>query len=509
MENLLIYLLQTQICLALLWLLYRFGLSPSGAFAQHRAYLLLTVGVAFIVPLLSIPIYAAETLTVDYYTTFSYVTSTTATPLPPASPYTPLLIGSLIVSAALLGVLIRNLWRIQRIIRNARTIEHQGVKLFYTNQHNLPFSFFHYVVVGNNEQSAEIIAHEMTHVRLHHSLDCLLIEGMRILFWWNPFVWWWGRSLKEVHEFQADQAVLEKGFDTEQYILLLIQGLTGNHPEIVSGFSYSRIKKRLKMIGKPVTGRYAKWRILLALPMITLLLTLFSFTAKPTVYTVSNTPDGQTLVQVSDSQLPGEQQITTGGATPKISIQLEGEDVTSDEFVTVVNSRNDNNSVKKISIYNTTEGAKAITTGDEDPIYYVNGVKTEGVEVNLLKADEIDHIAITKKEEPGEVHITLKEQPKAEGASNADKRMVVVGTRNHKNSNEEKNGAATIHLTQATDKDGIVYYVNGVKTDGVKVNMLKAEEIDKISVLKEGEAAGEVHISMKKMNTATKNESKK
>ena len=95
---------------------------------------------------------------------------------------------------------------------------------------------------------------------------------MCAVLWWSPFVWMWSRSLREVHEYQADRAALNRGFDSRQYIILMLRQSTDLHPELVSGFSHSLIKKRLVMISR-FSPRRAKFRILLA---------LVSFTAAPT-----------------------------------------------------------------------------------------------------------------------------------------------------------------------------------------------------------------------------------
>lgn len=90
----------------------------------------------------------------------------------------------------------------------------------------------------------------------------------------------WSRSLREVHEYQADRAALDRGFDSRQYIILMLRQSTDLHPELVSGFGHSLIKKRLVMISR-FSPRRAKFRILLSLPLVALLMALVSFTAVP------------------------------------------------------------------------------------------------------------------------------------------------------------------------------------------------------------------------------------
>ena len=162
------------------------------------------------------------------------------------------------------------------------------------------FTFFNRIYInelGTKPQDiAQIVAHETHHARLRHSWDILLSSVLRILFWWNPFVWLWERSLREVHEFQADDAVLNNGFDSEQYIALILEGLTVIRPEFVSGFCYSLIKKRLIMIARNKQKRRSKFRILLALPLTALLTVCFSFTERPIRQSV--------LTETADTEQP-------------------------------------------------------------------------------------------------------------------------------------------------------------------------------------------------------------
>ena len=90
--------------------------------------------------------------------------------------------------------------------------------------------------------------HELAHVRQKHSFDVLLLEILCIAFWWNPVVWFYKKSLREVHEFLADEAVLKTN-NRKQYGQLLIKQshfrmsiALGNH------FTQSQLKNRIMMM---------------------------------------------------------------------------------------------------------------------------------------------------------------------------------------------------------------------------------------------------------------------
>lgn len=80
-----------------------------------------------------------------------------------------------------------------------------------------------------------------------------------------------------MHEYQADDAVLQCGFDAEQYIMLMVSSVAGARTTLASGFSYSLVRKRLQMLSRGASRR-AGLRMLLVVPALAVLLALFSFT---------------------------------------------------------------------------------------------------------------------------------------------------------------------------------------------------------------------------------------
>lgn len=83
-----------------------------------------------------------------------------------------------------------------------------------------------------------------------------------------------------MHEYQADDAVLQCGFDAEQYIMLMVSSVAGARTTLASGFSYSLVRKRLQMLSRGASRR-AGLRMLLVVPALAVLLALFSFTERP------------------------------------------------------------------------------------------------------------------------------------------------------------------------------------------------------------------------------------
>ena len=265
-------------------IIYRLLFACDKAFARNRAYLLLTVA-AFVVPALSVPVWTPgnrrRTVRFPHSGRDLHRNTTRNAPRHPTGRYsarTPtVLLRRQSDHAA--GVIGRRIPAVEN--HPSRHAATTGQNPYLRPQHaGFRPAFFNRIYInelGTKPQDiAQIVAHETHHARLRHSWDILLSSVLRILFWWNPFVWLWERSLREVHEFQADDAVLNNGFDSEQYIALILGGLTVIRPEFVSGFCYSLIKKRLIMIARNKQKRRSKFRILLALPLTALLTVCFS-----------------------------------------------------------------------------------------------------------------------------------------------------------------------------------------------------------------------------------------
>ena len=178
---------------------------------------------------------------------------------------------------------------IYRVIRKSQRIDSeglpQGVRLKSHPSIRAPFCWFGTIVIrdedlqGNANIKEAIIAHELAHVQLRHSWDNLLADFTANMLWWLPFTWMLRRDLRDVHEYQADQAVMQMGFDAHTYQMLLIDRATEPTPyEIANNFEQNPIKRRLMMMFRNQSGRYAWLKALYLIPLGAIALAAF---AKP------------------------------------------------------------------------------------------------------------------------------------------------------------------------------------------------------------------------------------
>ena len=170
-----------------------------------------------------------------------------------------------------------------------------------TDDEEPSFSFFRYIVAGRggmtDAELQQVLRHERLHAAQGHSWDRLAVQLVCCLLWFDPFVWLYGRDLREVHEYLADEAVLQQGGEGEykSYLRLLYCQITGmQYVPIVNSFHFSTIKNRITMMKQPKSHK--GWvKALAALPVAALLLFANCKNQEP-AQEQAVIPDGQYLV---------------------------------------------------------------------------------------------------------------------------------------------------------------------------------------------------------------------
>jgi len=159
-----------------------------------------------------------------------------------------------------------------------------------------PYSFLHYIIISVSDYERlrkPILAHEQAHIRLGHSWDLLLLEVVKAIQWFNPFVYLLGRDLKAVHEYEADNAVLNQGIDAKTYQLLLVTKAVGNRLQTLgNNLSHHSLKKRIKMMHKTNSNRWMMTKAVVLPALMALAVVAF---AKPKVESISATENENIL----------------------------------------------------------------------------------------------------------------------------------------------------------------------------------------------------------------------
>ena len=195
---------------------------------------------------------------------------------------------------ASVGFFLIQLFRFLRETKDGtRTRDAEGNTIIIRSGDFPPYSFFHHIIISVSDYEhlqEPILAHEQAHIRLGHSWDLLLLEAVKAIQWFNPFVYLLGRDLKAVHEYEADNAVLNLGIDAKTYQLLLVTKAVGNRLQTLgNNLSHHSLKKRIKMMHKNSSNRWLMTKGVVLPALMALAVVAF---AKPkTVATPQDTQD--------------------------------------------------------------------------------------------------------------------------------------------------------------------------------------------------------------------------
>jgi hypothetical protein len=286
-----------------------------------------------------------------------------------------------------------NLYKVLRQIVGKQYTAVDGLRVINRPGQNVPFSFFRYVVVDfaafDPDELDLVLRHEAAHVRQWHTLDLLFVEVMGIVCWFNPLVWAYKFALKSLHEYAADEAVINSNAPRNDYFdLILKQIRQQNRLAPVHSFSARAIKSRLRMMVKTQTGQYYWVRYLSVIPMVALLVVGNSLLAsapslpKPLMKTVESAtaPELPEKTLSEESEVPEPHQVRK---KPSREVSVSQETINDDEAQNVWENQSwlATRVGDPVEIYEEKPVSKqeeqyfVRTTGDAPEIYRVNTCK--------------------------------------------------------------------------------------------------------------------------------------
>lgn len=283
-DDLLYLMIKAAFCLGVFYLVYMLLLKNETFFLFNRLYLLLTVVLSMIIPLMHIRL--PELITgngnpymLDLISVGSWFVEETMPETEKS--FQVLLMLYLAGCAIFLSVFLVRACRLVALILRSGIHRIGGWKLVFNPVRNSsPFSFLGFVFISREEfrshSAGRILMHERVHISQRHSFDLLFIEIITIVQWFNPFIWLYRRSVVQQHEYLADEGVLRHYGNVQAYQGILLHVSTGMHfHKLTHPFSHSLLKRRFIMMSKPKSGPRARWKLLAVFPVIAVLLFLF------------------------------------------------------------------------------------------------------------------------------------------------------------------------------------------------------------------------------------------
>lgn len=278
-------------------------------------------------------------------------------------------------------VLLLRLWQMGSLrlqLRRGSLWRHSedGITVYCHADRVAPFSWMNSIVISEEdyaESGREIILHETGHIRFHHSWDVLLLTLVQMVQWWNPLAYMAGISLRDVHEYEADDYVLRQGVSASAYQMLLLKKAVGyGSYTFANNFNHSLTKKRITMMRKSKSNPWMRSKALYVIPVAALALSAFA------------TPEIVSPIEgmVSEPESKGMENYLTGQAAMEENRQNAA----------------------------TMEILKAPLAGNRlpaDATYYVDGEKMErGIAVRRI-VDGREVVLITRKGENGKETVTV------------------------------------------------------------------------------------------------------
>lgn len=312
-SSIITYLIESSICLMLFMGIYKMFISNLTHFKWMRMYLLASLIISVILPLVHIPIQTVVESGSNGVASIPFLlkenlTATYVAGLVKANPAqgdTSLPFG-MILLYGLIGVysigflyktyaFAKNLILIQAMVEYSPKQKQDQYWIVNMNGQIPAFSFFNYIFINKNYKSITgkdvdlILNHEKVHARQLHSLDVLMVELASIAFWFNPVFKYLKKSVQEVHEFIVDEEIVERGHQKKAYAdLLLDLASDAKVFNLSAGFTGKSIQRRISMIVKPRTSSLSKLAFLAIVPLTGLMLLSFSTINGPASLQVNN-----------------------------------------------------------------------------------------------------------------------------------------------------------------------------------------------------------------------------
>jgi len=308
------FMFESGISLAIFALVYLLFLRKETFFGLNRIYLLGSVCFSMLLPFIHFQVNSGMpsvmldevTITATGYqnllqTVFVYSTTLSGAVEKAVQSVGLIRFIYLLGTTVFLLVFIYRLLQITALIMSNKSELKDGIRIIKIDRDTTPFSFFNFVFISKNnvynQGMKEMLAHEMEHVRQGHSYDVMIFELLTIIQWFNPFIWLLKRSIRENHEFLADNGVLKPEVSSAAYRMLLLNSAFIQQPVIANNFNYSLIKIRIKMITKIKSSKAAALKLSMGVIATAALLLVFACeNKKPVQNNIAAAKQTETIV---------------------------------------------------------------------------------------------------------------------------------------------------------------------------------------------------------------------
>ena len=292
-----VYILKSSVCLVVFYLFYRLLLSRETFHRFNRVALLSILLLSCLLPLVEVTVEEQTEvhqtmMTLEQWLMLADMMNTADTTDLQAEEVTVtwIQVALLVYLAGILLFALRNgysLLKLGGLLKSGRKENlskyidgGEKVTLIVHDRDIAPFSWMKCIVISEkdlDENGREILIHELAHIQNRHSWDLLVADICIFFQWFNPASWLLKQELQNIHEYEADETVIEKGVDAKQYQLLLIKKAVGTRLySMANSFNHSKLKKRITMMLKEKSNPWARLKYLYVLPLAAIAVTAFA-----------------------------------------------------------------------------------------------------------------------------------------------------------------------------------------------------------------------------------------
>lgn len=281
-----VYWIKSTLLLLAFLMMYYLFLENKPMHTFKRYYLLSALVIALIGPWFIIPLHINTPLTSEILQEITYLSLTPLSTEQTASlPLERIVLwGYILISASLLCNLAYRIYHLIQLSDKSTIVYLKGQRFAISNQIQSPFSFYSTIYLPLDIElnwANPIIQHELEHIKQKHTVDIIIINLLKALFWFNPLFYLYQKAISLNHEFLADAPFSKDKQLTQQYLeLLLQQNSTNKQSKLCSSFYFRITKKRINMIFNNKKPFKTKWVITLAFA-IAMPLTCLSILAQP------------------------------------------------------------------------------------------------------------------------------------------------------------------------------------------------------------------------------------
>jgi hypothetical protein len=286
MGSFVVYILEWALCLSAFLLLYKMCFSGSTFHRFNRFFLLGSVVVSALLPLAHIT--ASEQMepiaevcrlnTEQFETAQTLVTEVREQPTVGQRFFVFLTLAYVIYMAIQVTNWLRSVVKMLLFLRGKR-ISRVGhwIRLVVHNEEYGPFSWMNYIVISDKEQGfgrRASMLHELSHIKLLHPLDLVFILLCTLV---NPVCWLVMKEIKVVHEYEADDEVINHyHIRSRDYQRLLVIRTVGAEAYALACSFNLNIKKRIIMMKKKQSTWWRLTWMAVTFPLVGVALTAFS-----------------------------------------------------------------------------------------------------------------------------------------------------------------------------------------------------------------------------------------